>query len=308
MLDTKAGAMETSQSLPPPPDYEYGSGDELASLSSTSSLPQYEDAVVASSPSGFHATHSYQVETVGHSWYRPPFLRSPEERISVYSVDNNSNSASAVPSSSSSSAPNYGEALYESVRQKRHLGSSLLYHVPTSTSQAVCETTYRLPPGRPPRMSLLGQDGNEDSNEDIEMTRQSLVSRAILIRTALGTFRWRYASRAERKEAGADNLLVMELVTTVALSSDPGGPTEQRGRRVAQLVRNAEMRSSGTGRTTAGNGGRLMADLRDWGDGKAQLRRMEDLVVASCLAMLKREIDRRKIHQAVAASGGGGGP
>ncbi|KAK1597700.1 uncharacterized protein LY79DRAFT_666523 [Colletotrichum navitas] len=80
--------------------------------------------------------------------------------------------------------------------------------------------------------------------------------------------------------------------------------------RVAQLVRGPGTRTEGTGRSAAGKGDRLAADLSRWTGPKGGRARdaVEALVVASCVCMLKKEVDRRRMHQMVimagAASGG----
>jgi hypothetical protein len=135
--------------------------------------------------------------------------------------------------------------------------------------------------------------------EQFEVVNKGFATRTQVFRTHLGTFQWRYAGREERKAAGADNLLVLDRITKVALE---GGRQEERRTPVARLVRNAEVRSKGTRVTTAGNGGRLMMNLREWEGTKGEVEQMEVLVVASCLVMLKKEIDRRRMHQAIATT------
>jgi hypothetical protein len=71
---------------------------------------------------------------------------------------------------------------------------------------------------------------------------------------------------------------------------------------IAQLVRNAAFRSPGSSRSSAGNGGRLMLDLRMFDDDEkgARRERVEWLVVTTAVSMLKREVDRRRAQQAAA--------
>jgi hypothetical protein len=305
-LSLGKGPFTSQTSLPPP--YEGVDNIELGALSnasSTSSLPDYETvAPDYSSAAGFHPTLSYQIETKGHPLIALPRPPKPVP-MPVYAV-----TPSGEPA----------EKIYECIRPTRGSGSCLLYHVPTSTEVPVCTTTYRFGPGRPPKIRLLdpinpGPGSSLDTNTDVglasgeeefEIVGRGCATRAVSIRTHLGTFQWRYANKAERKAAGADSLVVMERITTVA---HQGGRAEEQYRRVAQLVRNSDYRSSGTGRSTAGNGGRLMMDLREWssGDGKDEARQLEIIVVASCIAMLKKEIDRRRLHQAMVIAGGAGG-
>jgi hypothetical protein len=140
-----------------------------------------------------------------------------------------------------------------------------------------------------------------------EVNSKGVMTRAVSIRTDMGTFEWRHATRAEKRAVGADSLLLLEHVTPVALEGG-GRKKEEVRRRIAQFVRSAEFRTHGSGRSTAGNGGRLMMDLRAWADGKDEAQRVEVFAVASCIVMLKREMDRRRGQQAMMFTGGGGGP
>ncbi|KFH48789.1 hypothetical protein ACRE_005010 [Hapsidospora chrysogenum ATCC 11550] len=298
------GSLTSQTSLPPP--YEGVDNIELAALSnasSTSSLPDYETVVPDfSSAASFHPTLSYQIETKGHPLIALPLPPEPVP-IPVYAV-----TPSGEPA----------EKVYECIRPSRGSGSCLLYHVPTSIEVPVCMTTYRFGPGRPPKIRLVDprspevgssldtgtSAGPASGEEEFEIVGRGCATRAVFIRTHLGTFQWRYANKAERKAVGADSLVIMERITTVA---HRGGKTEEKYRRIAQLVRNSDYRSSGTGRSTAGNGGRLIMDLREWSsaDSKDEARQMETIVVASCIAMLKKEVDRRRLHQAMVMAVGG---
>ncbi|PFH62056.1 hypothetical protein XA68_15264 [Ophiocordyceps unilateralis] len=102
-----------------------------------------------------------------------------------------------------------------------------------------------------------------------------------------GALQWRYAGRAERKVAGASGLLVLDLITTGV------GAGEERRRPVAYLMRSSQLRSNGTGAPAAGNDWRLLIDLRGWLATKKEAQQMEVLITASCLALLKKEVDRR---------------
>jgi hypothetical protein len=142
--------------------------------------------------------------------------------------------------------------------------------------------------------------------EEFEVLGRGCTTRAQTIRTHLGTFVWRYASRAERCAQGADSLLVLDKVTAVAIDEGSGRTRqEERRRRVAQLVRNDELRSQHTSPRTAGNGGRLMIDAREWVGEKGAVEQLEAFVVASCLVMLKKEVDRRRAFQAMVVAGAG---
>lgn len=129
------------------------------------------------------------------------------------------------------------------------------------------------------------------------MTGKSLFSRAVVFETQKwGRFEWRYGSKEERKQWMADNLLILETVL-----EDSNGVRVK----VAQMVRHEECRTPGTGKRSAGNGGLLQMDL---GALKGSPELEEVVVVATCLVMLKKEIDRLRMVQfmviAGAASGG----
>ncbi|KAK2600106.1 hypothetical protein QQS21_005192 [Conoideocrella luteorostrata] len=305
VLDSKAHLPR--QPAPPstlPPEYAQGEYIELTNLdsprTSTESLPTYENATGPSSCStattsaaiattGLTPTHAYQIETAGHPLIALPFAPRADP-IGIFNV---------LPTG------DLGPLVFQSLRQSRSCGNSVLIRADDDfAEQPLCATTYRFGPGRPPRMQLLNEVAYD---EEFEVTSKAVHRRAQNIRTHLGTFQWRYASKQERKAAGANSLLVLDRITTVALA---GGKQEERRRRVAQLVRSEELRTKGTRGSTAGNGGRLVVDLREWADRKGEVRQMEVLVVSSCVVMLKKEIDRRRAVQFMVLAGGasGGGP
>lgn len=295
----------TSDTSTLPPDYDSTNNTyELARLtpssSSQTSLPQYEtvygDAGSSSNQSGFYPTKLLQIQADGFPLIALPLPPRPDP-IHIFGI--------------SSLTGESEELEYTSFRPARSSGNCFLVKGNDPLQSPLCTTTYRWGPGRPPKIQILGSIDaaassaeSPDYNEEITVKDKSCISRTAVMRTHLGTFEWRYASRAERKALGADNVLILDQVTTVALA---GGKQETRRQKVAQLVRNAEFRTEGSKRTTAGNGGRLMMDLRGWTDRKGEAGQMEVLVVASIVLMLKKEVDRRRMHQMMAMSSGGGG-
>ena len=155
---------------------------------------------------------------------------------------------------------------------------------------AIARTTYKFGPGRNP-VVRIGRDDDLGA-EEFEIVGKGLLSRAVGFETRRwGRFEWRYGERRERARWAADNLLILEKVG-VGVGAD--------GRvRVAQLVRNGELRTAGTGYMAAGNGGRLQMDLR--GE-KGEDIVPEVVVVVTCLVMLKKEIDRLRGFQIAAMS------
>ncbi|OHE91006.1 hypothetical protein CORC01_13687 [Colletotrichum orchidophilum] len=277
----------------------------------------------------FTPTVHFQMETNGKQWLSLPIGTRPDP-IAVYRVEAGCWSAESVPA-------------YVSLRFSRNDGSCHLVRGEDASQTPVCTTLYRFGPGKPPvfrpstsltplrapapastsssfsspSSSTLvsrreeeggGSGGEPEKGANLQIVSKSLTSRTQVLKTPLGTFQWRYATRKERAAVhGADDLLVCELVRSVAL---PGGKkTEESRMRIAQLVRGKETRTQGTGRTTAGNGGRLMVDVMRWAESKDGGREaVEVLVVASCICMLKKEVDRRRMQQmmmiAAGASGG----
>lgn len=296
----------TSDTSTLPPDYDSTRNTyELARLtpssSSQTSLPLYEtvygEAGASSNQTGFYPAKLLQIQADGFPLIAFPLPPRPDP-IHIFGV--------------SSVTGEFEELEYTSFRPARSSGDCFLVKGNDPLQPPLCTTTYRFGPGRPPKIQLLGSidaaaaspEETPDYNEEITVKDKSCISRTTVMRTHLGTFEWRYASRAERKALGADNVLILDQVTTVALA---GGKQETRRQKIAQFLRNAEFRTEGSRRTTAGNGGRLMMDLRGWTDRKGEAGQMEVLVLASIVLMLKKEVDRRRMHQMIAMSSGGGG-
>ena len=93
------------------------------------------------------------------------------------------------------------------------------------------------------------------------------------------TFNWNYAKT--QLMTGKTRVLVLEAeVSTSSIEKSPP-------KVLAVLLRTAETRTEGTSKWDAGNGGQLVIDAN------ALLFMDESFVVATCLLMLKREIDRQ---------------
>lgn len=295
VLDSKAALRQRSTPASLPPEYAEGDYIELGGLStprtSTESLPAYDEAVspqpssAAAAAAGLRPTHTYQVESEGHPLLALPLAPRPSP-IGVFAVR---------PDGS------LGPLAYQSLRHARCSGDSVLVRADDPLALApLCSTTYRFGPGRPPRIQLQGELARRGGGEAFDVAGEGVCTRAHSVRTHLGTLRWRYAGRRETRAAGASSLLVLERVTGV-------GAAERR-MRIAQLVRSEALRTPGTTRATAGNGGRLLMDLGEWAGGKAEARAAEVLVLSSCLVMLKKEVDRRRAAQFMVLAGASGGP
>ncbi|OQE75028.1 hypothetical protein PENNAL_c0074G06553 [Penicillium nalgiovense] len=86
------------------------------------------------------------------------------------------------------------------------------------------------------------------------------------------------------------------------VEEEKGKSKETSGHRIAQLVRGEDSRTPGTSPSSAGNGGELQID-------EAALQSLEldeAVIVATCLIMLKKEIDRRRLIQFALIAGAGG--
>ncbi|KAE8448949.1 hypothetical protein EG329_008745 [Mollisiaceae sp. DMI_Dod_QoI] len=210
---------------------------------------------------------------------------------------------------------------YLSIRAQRRSGNCILVQArgedEGQDEVQLASTTYLWGPGRNPvvrvgKMSTPVPDGDGDimdmqggeEVDEFEMQSKSMPHRTIFFNSRKwGRFEWRYAGRRERALAdpagkkSIHNLLVLEKVIGK-------GETEQRIK-VAQLIRSEEMRTPGTRKSCAGNGGRLEMCL-EGGESEGILVD-EVTVICTCLVMLKKEIDRLRAIQIAAMSAGGGG-
>ncbi|KAH7321108.1 hypothetical protein B0I35DRAFT_477624 [Stachybotrys elegans] len=268
-LDVLTPATSISDSLP-----EYRSTIDFPPTAFCSSSSSSSTAAGAS----FCPTRTFQIETPGIGLIRLP-VPPRADPIYVYSLTPGSDAL---------------EPVYVSLRDARCSGNSILARADDAECAPLCTTTYRFGPNRPPQIRLYASATVGD--EEFAVLSRGISTRAQIMRTPLGTFTWRFASRHERREEAAHSLLIMERITTVALE---GGKKREIPRRVAHLIRNDEVRAVGSSKSSAGNGGRLVMDLREWADTKGEAEQMEVLVVASCLVMLKKEIDRRRMLQAM---------
>ncbi|RVX73226.1 hypothetical protein B0A52_02354 [Exophiala mesophila] len=183
-----------------------------------------------------------------------------------------------------------GTLAYTSTRAKRSSGNSVLSHAKLGD---LISTTYKFGPNREPVLRLMQSPGHEYGEEDEVKVKGRWTSRATSFSTPDGrTFDWSYA---KSKDANG------KRVNLIALR-ESSGSEEPEGKILAQLVRGQDSRTPGSSRCTAGNGGQLIFDQ----DATSIVD--ESLIVATCLMMLKKEIDRRRATQMAiimgAASGG----
>ncbi|KAH8173704.1 hypothetical protein LIA77_07959 [Sarocladium implicatum] len=300
----KSAPPVTSEGLPPA--YEPRPGDRPA-LSRTStggsdvsdtSLPPYETASAASSTSpktapGFYPTSHLQIETAGIGMIRIPVLPPRSDPVLIRAVSHDGL---------------MGPAAYKSLQSSRTSGSCVL--VNGETELPLCTTAYAPGPIRSPKLRLV-KNANEaivtpreagkfmkikppHDAEIVSVSGDRANSRACSIRTSLGHFRWRYGTREEKREAKGP-IMIFERIREKTL---PNGKKQETRKRIGQLLRNEELRTAGSGRMAAGNGGRLMLDLNEWADRKEESRSIEVLAVSSCLVMLRKEMNQRRLRQA----------
>ncbi|KAJ5645886.1 hypothetical protein N7490_002258 [Penicillium lividum] len=180
-----------------------------------------------------------------------------------------------------------GSTGYVSTRNKRWSGNSILSHPKAGN---LIRTDYFFGPNRDPVLRLL--QTSSVIPDEIKISAKWL-SRSARFTMPTGTeYEWAYAKQ-KRSDGQKLRLIVLHAI----------GEKDSEDRCVAQLVRSDDTRTPGTSRFTAGNGGELQID-----DGALQALQLEEsVVVATCLVMLKREVDRRRVRQAAAIGGAGGG-
>ncbi|KAM3484995.1 hypothetical protein MY8738_001678 [Beauveria namnaoensis] len=264
----------------------------LSSLKSKAGIQKSESDCSSESSADDKEIHGFQKSTAPSS----SFLATSSLDVHAIGYDTNQALTGKTLENISVHRAESGQTEYISIRPKKNSNSCALVRA-SDQDRTLISTIYRIGPGRHPKMHILPanarvtvdaalHDKAAIPSEEVEVKSRSFASRAQVFDTALGKFQWRYGSREEKRACNADSLLVME-------GAD--------GARVAQLVRNAELRTAGTLRYSGGNGGRLMIDLHEWENSdKACADGVEAFAVASCILMLKREADRF-INNTVAA-------
>ncbi|EAS33730.3 uncharacterized protein CIMG_04754 [Coccidioides immitis RS] len=156
------------------------------------------------------------------------------------------------------------------------------------------KTCYFFGPHRDPVIRSASNDNTLDTDTNTDTAVKASTpeikvvgkwnSRTQYFTTFYGdSFQWRYI-QCDDPHWNCKKLLVLE-------SLENNSP-DRIGRRVAQLVRNEHTRPQGASKSAAGNGGELLLDDRAIG-----VEVDEALVVATCLLMLKKEIDRRRMAE-----------
>ncbi|CAG8310007.1 unnamed protein product [Penicillium nalgiovense] len=227
-------------------------------------------STVIESPSSFYPSRILTINAQGIRAFRLP-LPSRQTEIFIYNPD--------------------GTEAYVSTRDKLCSGNAILSHPERGS---LIRTEYFFGPARDPVVHLL--QPSSDISEELSVTGK-WTSRTMRFGMPGGKqFEWEYA-----KEKRADGQKV-NLIAICAVEEEKGKSKETRAHRIAQLVRGEDSRTPGTSRSSAGNGGELQID-------EAALQSLEldeAVIVATCLMMLKKEIDRRRLIQFALIAGAGG--
>jgi hypothetical protein len=163
-----------------------------------------------------------------------------------------------------------GNVAYKSTRTRKCSGNSVLSD---SLGRELIATEYFFGPNRDPVLHMLG------SGKEKVLTISKWTSRTQTFLLPNGRkFTWEYKKGSD---FGAQGKKGTGLVMT------------SQGKRIAMLIRNDETRTPGSKSCSAGNGGALILGE----DVGAKEGVSEELVVATCLLMLKKEVDRRRALQ-----------
>jgi hypothetical protein len=198
-----------------------------------------------------------------------------------------------------------GNVVYTSTRAKKCSGNAVLRN---AEGIDVLASEYQFGPGREPKIRFLDQTSEiqdtEKDNVNVIATKGKWTSRQQSFILPDGrSFTWRYIKERDAAASidGKDRRkwhLVLE-VSDMNAAFDEKNPKKIPRKRVAELVRNAEARTPGTSSSDAGNGGELKIDS-SYCD---SIGLREDVIVVSCLMMLKKEIDRRRAVQFMIIAG-----
>lgn len=219
----------------------------------------------------FAPTHSLTINARGVSWLRLPL---PPRELITEVLRGPHNPA------------------YTSTRHARCSGDCTLTAHPSGAT--VAQTSYFFGPGR--SRSPLITFGSAPDSETASTTRVEssggFVGRNASFVYGGQRWEWRYESDYRRRAGSGCRRNRNHGMNTNLLVLYRGAE------KVAELVRNDETRTEGTGKSYAGNGGELML-----GGGVD-----EAVAVATVCVMLKREIDRRRVVQMMIMGAAAGGP
>ncbi|KAF2667585.1 hypothetical protein BT63DRAFT_295490 [Microthyrium microscopicum] len=248
------------------------------------------DSTVPPYSTSFNPSKTFRINARGVELIHLP-IPSKELEIPIYNSD--------------------GSLAYTSTREKRSSGNAILSAPGRGDLVA---SNYKFGPMREPTMTML--QGREGVNEVLVSGKWTSRTQRFSYAAVPINFDW--VNRKELVQTSSDPSATMANEMAEKDGSKSKDKTkkcsllvlEVQGKdkdditRVARLLRDEENRTAGTGYMTAGKGGALAIDeLAAKGLGIP-----EELIVASCIMMLKKELDRRRAAQfammAGAASGG----
>ncbi|KAH7392202.1 hypothetical protein DE146DRAFT_133324 [Phaeosphaeria sp. MPI-PUGE-AT-0046c] len=175
-----------------------------------------------------------------------------------------------------------GSLAYTSKRSKRCSGNCSLLD---ASGTPLITTKYFFGPCREPIISLL--DCNKVPEQNVKLTSKWNSRKYTYLLPDGRTFAWQYAGKKTLATFGIHGAKSTALVLKLG------------GEIVAALIRNEDTRTPGTTYFSAGNGGELLLGAAvNNEDGLS-----EELIVATCLLMLKKECDRRRAVQFMVISG-----
>lgn len=261
----------------------------LTNASDTSSIRSAEPAYTLKP--AFRADKIFQINAQGKRLLSFP---APAKELEI-SIDELPHSSTITNEKNTT-----GIERYRNIRPKRSSGNGTLWLDSSKGEHVkVAETTYRFGPGKPPAIKLFDDIGKVI--DDFELKGTSTFNRTIAFESKLfGKLQWEYYSSKERKEFQPAVGTTIESVpySIIALQKVFGEGKEKRVVELARFVRNEELRTQGTQRSCAGNGGRLEIAFEGFGaDSESERRTIEALVISGVLLMLKKEIDRMRTRQ-----------
>ena len=193
------------------------------------------------------------------------------------------------------------DPVYISTRGSKRSGNAVLSH---SQRGDLLATKYKFGPGREPKICFINGSSDVKSSDDEDegalavKTKGHMFSYKVDL-TVSGQeqegFNWQYM----KTQTSEGKARVLALVTENAASS-----SSLAEKALAVLLRTDSTRTPGTSKWDAGNGGHLIVDS------EASMYLDESIIVATCMMMLKKEIDRQRGSQIAvmgAAAGGAGG-
>lgn len=182
---------------------------------------------------------------------------------------------------------NDGNLAYTSTRAKKSSGNCVLQDPNIGN---LVSTTYFFGPTREPVLNLLqGSEKSDDEANTIKIQGKWTSRSTAFIMGDGRVFEWSYAHTKDQRGKRVNLVVLRQQANQTDAKS--------KGRVLAQLVRGEETRTPGTKSCAAGNGGQLVLDQ----DATSVLD--EAVIVATCLMMMKKEIDRRRVIQMMVIAG-----